>query len=167
MWNKNLLPEAQAYALLRGLEITGPLGDGVDGNVWKVRGKRRRITWALKIFKDPEKYRRERDCYLRLAERGISECAGFNIPVLIHHDDDHLAVEMSIVDRPFILDFAGALLDERPDFSDQVMAETHQLWEDRYGEDLPLVEKALRDLRHIGIYYLDVHHHNIATAQDG
>lgn len=162
MWNKDLLPDAQAYALLRGLEITGPLGDGVDGNVWKVRGKRRRITWALKIFKDPEKYRRERDCYLRLAEQGISECAGFNIPVLSYHDDNYLAVEMSIVDRPFILDFAGAFLDVPPDFSEQVLAETHQLWEERYGDDFPVVQKALRTLERLGIYYLDVHRDNVA-----
>jgi hypothetical protein len=38
MWKRDLLPEAEAYAMRRRLELTGRLGDGVDGNIWKVRG---------------------------------------------------------------------------------------------------------------------------------
>jgi len=35
-------------------------------------------------------------------------------------------------------------------------------WQSRYEEDWPQVQRALRELEGLGIYYLDVHRGNIA-----
>jgi hypothetical protein len=151
---------AEAYAMLRGFELTGELGAGLNGRVWKVRGNSKR-AWALKI-QDAHGFRLERDCYERLGELGVTEVGGFNIPVLIHADDHWRAIEMSIVDRPFIVDFAQAYLDSPPDFSAEVWEERMKTWQSRYEEDWPQVQRALRELEGLGIYYLDVHRGNIA-----
>ncbi|MGV3664058.1 MAG: hypothetical protein ACO1TE_28055 [Prosthecobacter sp.] len=152
--------KAETYAAGRDLTIIGPLGNGADGSVWEVESKQNALSWALKLHHDTKPYFREKECYERL--RGVMCVAGFDLPALLHADDRWLAIEMSIVDRPFILDFAGAYLDKRPDFSEEVWEETLQIWEERYEDDWPLVERALKELRGHGIYYLDVHHQNIA-----
>jgi hypothetical protein len=162
MWKRDLLPDAEAYAWRRGLELTGRLGDGADGNVWKVRGKRKHVSWALKLQAGTAGYQRERDCYERLGEHGVSEIAGFHVPQLIRSDDEWNAIEMSIVTRPFILDFAQAYLDEMPEFPDEVWEERLETWQEIYAEDWHQVSRALRELRCLGIHYLDVHHQNIA-----
>lgn len=107
----NLKEKAEAYATSRGLEITGILGDGTQGNVWTVRGKNKLISWALKLHSRPENHRVERDVYLRLQDLGLASLAGFDIPTLIRADDPHLALELSIVSPPYVLDFAQATLD--------------------------------------------------------
>lgn len=159
-----MLPEAKAYESLRGLELTGALGDGVDGNVWSVRSKGKRIPWAMKMQRRTDDYERERDCYARLAEHGINKIAGFNIPVCRRTDDVWKVIEMSIVTPPFIVDFAGAYLDECPNFSEEVWQERFSTWEENYGEQWPPVHTALCALKRIGIHYLDVHHHNISMV---
>lgn len=151
---------AEAYALLRGFELTGQLGAGLNGRVWKVRDNRKR-AWALKI-QDEQGFKLERACYERLAELGVTEVAGFNVPVLIHAEEGWRAIEMSIVDRPFIVDFAQAYLDRPPEFPEEVWQECLETWESRYEDDWPQVKQALRELRLLGIYYLDVHRGNIA-----
>jgi hypothetical protein len=152
---------AEAYALLRGFELTGQLGSGLNGRVWTVTGKDNTVEWALKI-QDEQGFKLERACYERLAELGVTEVAGFNVPVLIHAEEGWRAIEMSIVDRPFILDFAQAYLDAPPEFSAEVWEECWETWEGRYEDDWPQVKQALRELRLLGIYYLDVHRGNIA-----
>jgi hypothetical protein len=42
---------------------------------------------------------------------------------------------MTIVKQPFVLDFAGANLDETPDFSDEVMADGFAEKEEQFGAD--------------------------------
>ena len=153
--------QAEAYALLRGFQLTGQLGAGLNGRVWKVRGKGKR-AWALKI-QDALGFRLERACYERLGEHGVTEVAGFNVPVLFHADEGWRAIEMSIVDRPFIVDFAQAYLDAPPEFPDEVWEERMETWRERYEEEWPAVQRALWDLEQLGIYYLDVHRGNIAT----
>ena len=160
--NEDLSEMASAYAMFRGLELTGYLGSGLEGTVWKVRGKQKHIAWALKMQRESAGYRRERDCYERLLEHGITEVAGFNVRVLVHADDQWRTIEMSIVDRPFIVDFAQAYLDEPPDFPPEVWAERRETWERSYGGRWPEVRRALAALESMGIYYLDVHRNNVA-----
>lgn len=162
MWKRNLLPAAEAYAMRRGLELTGSLGDGLDGSIWKVRGKKKRISWALKMHADGNRYVRERGCYERLAVHGVSEIEGFHVPVLIRCDDKSRAIEMSIVARPFMVDYAQAFLDSMPDFPEEVWQERLETWREDYGEDWPRVQRALAGLEELGIYYLDVHRGNIS-----
>lgn len=152
---------AEAYALLRGLELTGQLGTGLNGRVWTVTGKNNTLEWALKI-QDAHGFHLERACYERLADLGVTEVAGFNVPVLIHADNGWRAIEISIVDRPFILDFAQAYLDAPPDFPEGVWDERLKTWHSRYGDDWPRVQRALLELERHGIFYLDVHRGNIA-----
>lgn len=152
---------AEAYALLRGFQLTGQLGAGLNGRVWAVTGKNNTVEWALKI-QDEQGFRLERACYERLAEHEVTEVAGFNVPVLIHAEESWQAIEMSIVDRPFILDFAQAYLNEPPEFPEEVWQQCLETWEERYEEDWPQVKLALRELRLLGIHYLDVHRGNIA-----
>src|SRR6516225_8085263 len=65
----------------------------------------------------------KRDVYLRLKENGIDTILGCHVPQLLRYDDGLWVVDMSVVTRPFVLDFAGAFLDKAPDFSDEVLAD--------------------------------------------
>jgi hypothetical protein len=47
---------------------------------------------------------------------------GFNVPQLIGFDDELHVIEMTVVKRPFVLDFAAAYLDVRPEFPEDVWA---------------------------------------------
>jgi hypothetical protein len=116
------------------------------------------------VHADARGYQRERDCYERLTELGVSMIAGFNVPVFVRSDDEWKVIEMSIVSRPFLVDFAQAFLDELPDFPEEVWQERREMWQEIYGGDWPLVQRALAELRAMGIHYLDVHHGNIAPA---
>ena len=162
--NRDLCLEAEAYALRHGLELTGMLGDGPQGSVWKVRGKGKLITWAMKIQASSADYRRERDCYLRLGEHGVTELEGFHVPSMIRCDDECRVIEMSIVAQPFVVDFAQAYLDQAPTFDPEVWQDTYAAWESRFEGDWQRVGRLLRGLEELGIYYLDVHRGNISIG---
>jgi hypothetical protein len=75
-------------------------------------------------------------------------------------------LEMTIVERPFVLDFAGAKLPhEVPDFGEEIMAEHHEhlreLFEDRWMEALHVAEMFRVAT---GYTLLDIHPGNIAFA---
>ena len=59
-------------------------------------------------------------CYLRLQEHGITEMEGFHVPEVTRCNDAILVIELTLVTRPFVLDFARACLDFPPDFSLEV-----------------------------------------------
>jgi hypothetical protein len=69
---------------------------------------------------------------------------------------------MTIVTRPFVLDFAGAYLDAPPIFPD----ETWAAWEleklDQFGARWPKVQEILAALEEMEIYMVDVSPSNIA-----
>ena len=46
--------------------------------------------------------------YQVLRDKGIYRIAGHYVPELIDWDEELLAIEMTMVERPFVLDFAGA-----------------------------------------------------------
>ena len=98
--------------------------------------------------------------YLRLRTRSLRRLAGFYIPVLIQFDDSCLALELSIVKRPFVLDFAQASLDVPiPELEDPAwLAEKAR----KFGRDWPEVQRLLNALRQYGIYFRDVHLGNIS-----
>lgn len=66
---------------------------------------------------------REKQAYERLKFHGISDVLGFNVPQLRAFDDNLRVIQMTIVARPFVLDFAAAYLDRRPEFSEEVWAD--------------------------------------------
>lgn len=121
--------EAEAYARRRGLLFTGRFGSGLRGRVWKVRRNGKLIPIALKWHRKRDAYARERDCYLLLEEMGVDfELEGFNVPKLLYADDDALALEMTIVGRPFVLDFDQTWLGSPPDFPKEVWEERRAAW---------------------------------------
>jgi hypothetical protein len=123
---------------------------------------------AVKFFDREARFRREADVYCLLRDKNIQTVAGHNVPRLINIPS--LAVlEMSIVDRPFVLDFAGAKLpDEVPDFDDEIIAEHHEhlreLFGDRWTDALHVAEMFRLAT---GFTLLDIHPGNIAFADAG
>jgi hypothetical protein len=163
MWKTDLRLKAEAYAKRRELELLDqPLGDGTEGNVWQVWSNRIEMVWALKMHRHNAAYQRERDVYLRLSEKEVVDILGLNVPQLIHADDDALAIAMTIVVRPFALDFAAAFLDLPPDFPDEVWAEREGHWRDHFGADWPKVCAVRRAFEDLGVYLTDLHRNNIA-----
>jgi len=121
--DEELLETARAYAESRGDTIGELLGFGIHGIVVTLKSEHEGAARALKIHSSRQPYERERACYDRLRECGVSELLGFEVPQLLRSDDAFLALEMTLVTPPFVLDFAGAWLDWPPTFSDEVWAE--------------------------------------------
>ena len=157
-----LIQNASAYAQQHQLQLAERLGFGVHGIIFVAEGNSKVGKTAIKAHRSVEPYRREREVYQRLKQAGASEVIGFNIPQLIGFDDGLRVIEMSIVARPFVLDFAGAYLDARPEFAvDQ--------WEDWEAEKCeqfearwPEVKAVLAALETMDIYMVDVSPGNIA-----
>ena len=69
---------------------------------------------------------------------------------------------MTIVVRPFVLDFAGAYLDIPPEFSDEVWAEWEAEKQEQFGARWPTVQAVLAAFEELDIHLLDVTPNNIA-----
>jgi hypothetical protein len=69
---------------------------------------------------------------------------------------------MSIVTRPFVLDFAGAYLDAAPDFPDEVWTEWEAEKRDQFDNRWATVHAVLAALEELGIHMVDVSPSNIA-----
>ena len=109
-------------------------------------------------------YRRERDVYRRLADEGVEAVLDFRVPRLLGCDDDLWVIEMTIVSPPFVLDFAGAYLDEPPNYPADVLAEWEQEKREQFGQDWPTVQAILRRLQGFGVFLADVTPNNIRFA---
>lgn len=152
--DEELIESARSYAEKHGLILGEHLGSGIHGSVWTLmRGPR--PVGALKIHGSDGAYRRERDVYLRLAERGVGKVRGLSVPELIRCDDSLLALEMTIVSPPRVLDFGADRLDWPPDFSDEIWAEWERKNQEQFGEDWPAVKVILGEFEDMGIYLLD------------
>ncbi len=116
----------------------------------------------MNLFRSVKRYERERDCYLRLREEAVESVRGFAVPAYLNHSNEWLAIEMTIVRPPYLLDFAGALLDEPFDFHE----ETWEAWQmdrmEKFEERWPEVKKVMRELECHGIFLSDLHPGNIA-----
>jgi hypothetical protein len=104
------LTKAAAYAARHHLVLVEPLGSGAHGTVHVAELESKHEQSAIKAFNAREFYFRERAAYERLREAGVSEVLGFHVPQLIRLDNDLHVIEMTIVTRPFVLDFAGLTL---------------------------------------------------------
>lgn len=148
----------KSYAEKRSLSLRKSLGSGQDGIVFATD-----VPTAIKALKHRIGYERERDAYLRLADRGVQNVEGFTVPELIHYDDDLMIVEMSLVTAPFVVDFAGATVDKKPSwFHDpEMMQSLEENGQDAYGENWSKVRSVMATFRGIGIYLTDARHGNI------
>jgi hypothetical protein len=135
----NLLTRAFGYVKSRQIQLDekDKLGCGTDGTVWMTSRES-----ALKLFEHPKGYGNELACYRRLGDAGIREIRGLAVPRLIDFDDSIMAVEMTIVQPPYLLDFGKVYLDRPPPYwSDQqilesVHAEGREVFERRWPEVL-------------------------------
>ncbi len=149
---------AARYCIARGLSIKDELGAGKDGTVYSTQA-----ATALKIFVSAGRFENERDCYQRLADTETMEVLGHNVPAMLNADESLLAIEMTLVQSPFLLDFAGAQLDREPDFSDDVLDTRHQAKAEEFGPHWSRVQVIIQVLwDRCGIYMVDVHPGNIA-----
>ena len=120
----------------------------------------------LKSIGREDPYRRELSVYERLRQNGLTEILGFNVPQLIGADDDLRVIEMSIVTRPFVLDFAGAYISAPPTFSDEIWAEWEAEKRDQFGIHWPKVQAVREALEEMDIYMVDVSPSNIVLWVD-
>src|SRR2546425_4951672 len=109
--NEILIPNASLYASRLQIEIGETLGSGKDGIVLVAKRKDQPAKVAIKTLRWNEAYEREKKVYERPRETAICTVLGFNVPQLVDCDDDLRVLEMTIFERPFVLDFAGAYLD--------------------------------------------------------
>lgn len=83
----------------------------------------------------------------------------------MNHDDARLIIEMTLVKPPFLLDFASAILDRAPDFSDEAMELWNEEKAEMFGARWNEVRHLLRVLKDVhGIHLTDVRIGNIAFA---
>ncbi|MBC7782466.1 MAG: hypothetical protein H7144_01395 [Burkholderiales bacterium] len=120
------------------------------------------LTHAIKIHSNAENYRREVMAYKRLKNRRIKKIQQFTVPEMLGYSDDLLAIEMSIVTPPYLLDFANARLDVGPDFSPDVMADWWDRLRERFEDRFPIIESVYYELiTRCRLYYQDFKQGNI------
>ena len=161
---------ANDYAASHGLTLHEELGAGVNGVVFFA--ERRALDLfsprqaAVKACYSEPEFKRERNAYLRLQEHHIVTIRNCMVPQLVNFSDDLYVIEMTIVTRPFVLDFGGAYLDRAPEFSEEVMADWRAEKIEQFGENWPEAERILRELECLGIYVIDVHPGNIGFLKN-
>ena len=121
---------------------------------------------AVKFFDRIHRLEREVEGYHVVRDRGIREVAGHRVPRFVEADKELLALEISIVERPFVLDFAGAKLPhEVPDFEQHVIDEhiehLQELFGERWADAMHVAEMFCQAT---GFTLLDIHPGNIAFA---
>jgi len=160
--NENLIPNARLYASRHELELAETLGSGKDGIVLVAKDKAKPANLAIKAFRLSEPYFREKQVYERLKSLGVERVAGFNVPQLVGFEDDLRVIAMTIVKRPFVLDFAGAHLDRRPEFPEEVWADWEAEKREQFEARWPAVQAVLDAFEEFGVYLLDLSPSNIA-----
>ena len=158
----DLSESALSFAARYGLALLEPLGSGIHGIVHVVQSNAKGGRTALKVHHSMEFYRRELEAYLRLQAAGIRQILGFAVPQLIRADDELRGLEMTVVEKPYVLDFAGAYLDAPPDFPEEKWLEWEADKQEKFGDHWPRVQEVLAALEDLGIHMLDVNPGNVA-----
>jgi hypothetical protein len=162
----DLVQRAQDYCTAHNRTLGNELGFGVHGTVFVTKSQPENAPTAsvsaVKVHRREPDYCRERDVYLRLMAHGVEMIRGFHVPQLMRYDDDLWIIEMTVVTRPFVLDFAGAFLDKAPDFSEEVLADWRAEKMEQFGRRWIEVEAILRDLLRYGVLLVDVSPNNVA-----
>lgn len=165
MTNTEIEKQLTAYAKSRGLSVHSSLGAGTQGSVYRCQiiddSNRLGFQTGVKIHQNFDAYNREVGVYLRLQDLEVTHVLGLRVPVLINFDDDCLAIEMTIVSPPFCLDFGGAYLDRRPDYSPEVWADWRKMKEADFEDNWPRVQSILSHFESMGIYIADLNPGNI------
>jgi len=144
------------------IQLGARLGSGVHGIVFAGQSQASGGWSALKVHQSTTGYERERDVYLKLRQLNVFMIHGCNLPILLNHDDALGVIEMSIVTRPFVLDFAGAYLEDAPIFTEELMAEWRAEKREQFGSRWPDVQIILSELANLGIEMVDVNPGNLS-----
>src|SRR5205814_3027726 len=156
---------AQRYAVKRNIKRGERLGFGIDGTVLIAEDKTKPGFLAVKFHREERPFERECRVYQRLREEQTTRIRGFNVPQLLKLDEEFRAIEMTIVRPPFLLDFADALLDEAPDFSEDVLRQWEEDKAEIFGERWPEVTRILAALQAFGVYLFDINPGNISFPE--
>lgn len=159
------IQNALTYASRHQLQLAERLGFGIHGIIYVAENKSDGGKTAVKVHRESEPYHRECSVYRRLQETAATEILGFNVPQLIRTDDELRIIEMTIVTRPFVLDFAGAYLDARPHFSDEIWADWETGKREQFDTHWGQVKQILDTLERWDIYMVDVSPTNIAFRE--
>lgn len=157
-----IIQNAQSYARRYHLQLAERLGFGIHGIIFVAEDNTKAGKTAIKAHRTGEPYFRERSVYERLSSAGIGEILGFHVPEMIRVDDELRIIEMTVVTRPFVLDFAGAYLDIPPDFSEEIWAEWEAEKREQFEARWPIVQSVLAALEELDIHMVDVSPSNIA-----
>jgi hypothetical protein len=165
-FNDELVRRAQIYTQRRRLLLGEQLGSGVHGIVFVTLSHLEQgpsvVRTAIKVHERRRDYVRERDVYLRLKEYRVDTIRGCHVPRLLEYDDELWIITMTIVTRPFVLDFAGAYLDQPPDYGEDVLADWRADKQEQFGPRWAEVQAILGDLEDFGVFMADVNPGNIA-----
>jgi hypothetical protein len=103
-----LLERAKSYAHRSGTKIvsTVEFGHGLEGSVWVSERDS-----AIKIIRHRKNYADELEAYRRLQAGGVRQLCGFAVPWLLGTDEELQAIEMDIVQKPYLLDFGKVYFD--------------------------------------------------------
>jgi len=156
------MQRALAYAAQHQLRLAERLGFGIHGIIHVAENKCRGGKTAVKTHREGKPYFREIAAYERLREAAVLKLIGFNVPQLIRADDELFVIEMTIVTRPFVLDFAGAYLGQPPDFPEAVWREWEVEKREQFDVHWPTVQRVLGALEELDIHMVDVSPSNIA-----
>lgn len=150
------------FAESRKLSIVRRIGFGIHGQIFAVRGSTPFLT-VVKVFETDEAYQRELDVYLRLRDAEILIISGCAVPVFIGSSDVQLTIWMTMVSRPYCLDFAAAYLDELPVGFPPMNAEWLVEKREQFGKEWDRVCEVLAGLESLGIFQTDVTPANISV----
>lgn len=153
---------AQRYALSRNIIMGERLGFGVHGTVFAAAYNNKPGFFAVKFHREDKPFENEWGAYERLSEEQATQIRGLNVPQLLKIDREFRAIEMTIVRKPFLLDFADARLDEAPNFSEEILQQWREEKADIFGEKWPEVLRVMAALQSLGIYLLDINPGNIS-----
>jgi hypothetical protein len=156
------IKKARAYAARHELLLVERLGFGVHGSVHVVEDKIKGDRSAIKAHRATEFFLRERAVYELLSNAGITEVLGFHVPQNIRADDELQVIEMTIVTRPFVVDFAGAYVGAPPEFSEEIWAEWETEKREQFGARWRTVQAVMGAFEDLGVHLVDVSPNNIA-----
>ena len=159
------IKNARAYAARHQLLLVERLGFGIHGSVHVVEHKLKRRKSAIKAHRAAEFFLRERAAYELLKSRGVSEVLGFHVPQFIRADSELQVIEMTIVTRPFVVDFAGAYVGASPEFSEEIWAEWEAEKREQFAARWTAVQAVIDALGDLGVRLVDVSPSNIAFLE--
>lgn len=136
------------------------LGFGQDGEVYRAHP-----ASVLKVFAEARLFEAEWNAYLLLEEAAVLEVSGHAVPVLLRTDFTLRVLQLTMVQPPFVLDFARASLGERSErrWPAHVWNERMAEWQTRFRpHQWPKVLEVREALgAAAGVWVEDLHQGNI------